>query len=72
LKGGQILDKPVQTPSGYYLIKASSTESEHPADEDSLYSQAKGQYGMRRGTQNLLNYLGALRTHATIKLYLNP
>lgn len=72
LKAGQILDKPLQTPSGYYLIKASSTDSDHPADEDPLYSEAKWQYEMRQGTQNLPSYLRALRTHANIRLYLNP
>ncbi len=72
MKAGQILDNPVQTPSWYYLIRADSTDSEHPTDEDALYSEAEQQYEMRQGTQNLPNYLGALRTHATIKLFLNP
>jgi len=54
------------------LIKAVSTDSEHPADEDQLYSEAKRQYELSQGAQNLATYLRALRAHANIKLYLNP
>jgi foldase protein PrsA len=70
LKAGEVTAKPVITPSGYYLIKAISTDKEHPRDENKLYEDAQWHYEMYQGSRNLQTYLRGLRAGAAIREYL--
>ncbi len=72
LKAGTISEKPIMTPSGYYIIMVSSTDSKHPADEDKLYSDAQTRYELYQGSRMLPECLRELRAKATIREFLNP
>lgn len=72
LKAGKIAGKPIRTPSGYYIVMVSSTDSEHPANEDKLYSDAETHYELYQGSRQLPEYLRELRAKATIKKFLKP
>lgn len=72
LKAGEIAKEPIKTASGYYLMKVSSTDSEHPAYEDKLYSDAQSRYELYQGSRILPEYLRELRAKATIREFLKP
>lgn len=70
LKQGEVTEKPVVTPLGYYLIEARSTDEKHPAAEDKLYEEAKWHYEMYQGNMNYFNYMRSLRAKSAVKTYL--
>lgn len=72
LKAGMITHEPIKTPSGYYFLMVTSTDSAHPADEDKLYEDAHKQYKMTQGSRNLPAYLKELRAKANITEFLKP
>lgn len=72
LKPGMIAEKPVETPSGDYLVMVTSTDSDHRASENQLYSDAEKQYRMVQGSRNLPSYIEELRSKATITQFLHP
>ncbi len=72
LKAGAIANQPVKTRSGYCLILVSSTDAEHPADENPLYSNAKKRYEYDWGNRNLPEYMRELRSRAVIRQFLDP
>lgn len=72
LKAGGIAQEPIKTDLGYYLMMVSSTDSEHPALEDKLYSDAQMRYELHQGSRILPEYLRELRAKATIQEFLKP